>query len=217
MQKEDIIRKVQALLKMAAGAVNEHEAQCAAMWVRELLSKYNVNMTDVGDVGKSDFKKKEFILTESYFPTHIKALFASVEGIYAVRALCETMQVGWSKKRSMVLFGQSPDFELAIETINYLKGFAKRKAKEYGYTSAKKNDYVTGFYIGAGEKLQSMQTDFTAQENALVLIKNTAVNAYIDELYPEKQSRTVTARESTVFHKGYFDGRSINTDKQINA
>lgn len=215
--QDRIIRIARKLFALAAKAGTQEEAHSAAMKARALLSEYSLSMSDVELAqleAEMECREERRTLTTAYTPSWVKTLFSGVRRGFGCGGFFSFEHCKNYQTRSAVVFvGVEPDVSLAAFTFDYLyrvgkrcPGMAKKKEKQ-------KNQWRMGFAVALANRLMEYQRqEQTAQENALVPVKDGLITSYVETRYPDLvPSRPIakTRRVTKAFHAGFVHGSTI--------
>lgn len=223
-QQEAIVKKVQKLFRLADNAGTDAEAQAAALRAREILSKYNLSLQDVEGFTDEECGEASIIIRKNYCPSYAKVLMGAMEVLFSVSSITSWHYDITTRKyyRKLIFVGVGPDATLACQTWDFLTWHAKRKAKEYKYTSCQQTEYLYYFnavvFRRAVEMVENLKVD-VPHETALVPVKDAAIKGYILRHHGELG----TGRGSMVpplglaGRKGANDGEKVSLDRQIKS
>ena len=131
MEKENVITKIQKLLKLQYGAEqigSTGEAYQAAKMVRKLLMEYNLSMSDINTSDgeqKLTMSKSEELTGSDRYGNHWKFRLL---GVIASNNLCSAYQRVSGK---MFVIGTEDNMAIVQEFYNYLVKVFRRLAKEH--------------------------------------------------------------------------------------
>lgn len=242
MEKENVITKIQKLLKLQYGAEkigNTGEAYQAAKMVRKLLMEYNLSMSDIDTsdgVQKISISKSEDISSGSSFGNHWKF---QLLGVIAVNNLCQAYKRMDGK---IFVVGTESNVVVVKEFFEYLSVVFCRLAeehwveelrdieKEYGprlkteetnkALEAVRRKYIRSYMEGVPIGLQKNYDSLnpTSQETALAVCHNEAIKEFVESNFNlnETKKRKRTRRVyGDAFDLGEADGKSVSLNKQI--
>lgn len=223
-----IIEKVKKLLRLAENAGSDAEAHSAARQAQELLSKYHLSMSQVGDkwddldCGESD----GYDLKASSVPNHVKFLISGINESMSVRAIInctfarKPRSVG--KTNCVRFVGILPDCIIAQQLFEFLYEFGLRSARRERLTGARRASFLCGFALAVGRRLverrkQAEESDLMG--NALVPVMDAALNRYMEKHYPDiqqaRQPRSVN--DSLSLHLGVRYGNTVSLDRPVES
>lgn len=242
MEKENVIQKIQKLLKLQYGAESigsTGEAYQAAKMVKKLLMEYNLSL---GDIDVSDGKdsihisKSAEITSGSMYGNHWKF---QLLGVIAVNNLCQMY-----KRMSGKMFVVGTEENVAVVKVffEYLSLVFRRLAEEhwlkelrnierqYGprlrtaetdkTTETVRRKYIRSYLEGVPYGLQQNYDSLkpTSAETAMVVCHQEAINDYMNNNFKcsESKSRKRTRRVyGDAFDLGVADGRVVSLNRQI--
>lgn len=239
MEKENVITKIQKLLKLQYGAEqigSTGEAYQAAKMVRKLLMEYNLSMSDI-DASEGDQKltmsKSEELAGSDRYGNHWKfRLF----GVIACNNLCSAYQRVSGK---MFVIGTEDNVAVVEEFYKYLVKVFRRLAKEHWERKCKEweeqgynveyilfadksienkfyRSYLEGVPVGLQENYDSLKP--TCEETALVVCHQEAIDEYVKENFTmnDKKHRNRTRHiYGDAYALGAADGRAVSLNRQI--
>ena len=220
---EEIIRKVQKLFRLAEKAGTDAEAQAASMRASEIMAQYNINLADAQNFTDEDCHEEEIIIKADYLPRHYLMLIIAMERLFGVKALTSKKLVLtkgkylWRKTISFI--GVGADAIVACQTCDFLMEYAKRRAREMHLTGVRKTDFLYGFALSISDRGHDRQRKAAdvPQENALVPVKNGAIDAYITRKY--KKIEAHKGRHAHRFTEdtqhGYEAGKRASLDRPV--
>lgn len=223
-KQEEIIRKVQKLLRLSERAGTEAEAQTAAMRVREILSEYNISLSEVVNFADEDCKESEEIIIKSkYVPRCHHMLILAVSTLFGVRSLIgnkyDTEKN--SIRKTITFIGIGADSIIARQAYEFLFSFAKKRAREMRLTGKDKEDYIYGFACAVFNRACDMikENSNIQQEQAIVPVKKGAINNYLLRKYPDMDEYTprCITRFSSATLSGFNDGKSVSLDRPVDG
>lgn len=241
MEKDNVITKIQKLLKLQYGAEqigSTGEAYQAAKMVRKLLMEYNLSMSDI-DTSEGEQKltmsKSEELTGSDRYGNHWKF---QLLGVIASNNLCSAYKRVSGK---MFVIGTEDNVAVVEEFYKYLVKVFRRLAKEHwerkcneweqqGYNVeyilfADKSienkfyrSYLEGVPVGLQENYDSLKP--TPQETALAVCHDEAINEYVEAnfKFSEKKSRNRTRKVyGDAYELGQADGRAVSLNRQISG
>ena len=239
MEKENVIQKIQKLLKLQYGAEqigSTGEAYQAAKMVRKLLMEYNLSMSDIdtseGDQKMAMSKSDEFSASDRY-GNHWKF---QLLGVIASNNLCSAYQRVSGK---MFVIGTEENVAIVQEFYKYLVKVFRRLAKEHWERKCKEweqqgynveyilfadhtvenkfyRSYLEGVPVGLQENYESLKP--TSEETALVVCHQEAIDEYVKENFTmnDKKHRKRTRHiYGDAYDLGAVDGRAVSLNRQI--
>lgn len=239
MEKENVIQKIQKLLKLQYGAESigsTGEAFQAAKMVQKLLMEYNLSMNDIDTSdGKNTMKmdKSVDMSSSSKFGNHWKF---QLLGVIAINNLCQAYKRMDGK---MFVIGTEDNVAIVQEFYNYLVKVFRRLAKEHWERKCKEweqqgynveyilfadntvmnkffRSYLEGVPVGLQENYDSLKP--TSAETALAVYHKEAIEDYINDNYQwsEKKTRKRTRHVyGDAYDLGHADGKSVSLNRQI--
>ena len=239
MEKENVIQKIQKLLKLQYGAESigsTGEAFQAAKMVKKLLMEYNLSMSDI-DTSDGEQKltmtKSDELAGSDRYGNHWKF---QLLGVIASNNL-------WSAYKrvsgKMFVIGTEDNVAIVQEFYNYLVKVFRRLAKEHWERKCKEweqqgynveyilfadntvmnkffRSYLEGVPVGLQENYDSLKP--TSAETALVVCHQEAIDEYVKENFTmnDKKPRTRTRKiYGDAYNLGAADGRAVSLNRQI--
>ena len=237
MDKENVIQKIQKLLKLQYGADSigsTGEAYQAAKMVKKLLMEYNLSMSDIDTSdGENTMKmgKSVEMSSGSKYGNHWKF---QLLGVIALNNLCQTYKRDNGK---MFVVGTEDNVTIVKEFYDYLIKVFMRLGKEhlekmvleagvsYGVTELPENiktkfvrSYLEGVPYGLQQNYDRLKP--TSAETALVVCHEEAINEYVNNNFEwsEKKTRKRTRHVyGDAFDLGKADARAVSLNRQIDS
>lgn len=239
MEKENVIQKIQKLLKLQYGAESigsTGEAFQAAKMVKKLLMEYNLSMSDI-DTSDGEQKltmtKPDELAGSDRYGNHWKF---QLLGVIASNNLCSAYKRVSGK---MFVIGTEDNVTIVQEFYNYLVKVFRRLAKEHWERKCKEweqqgynveyilfadntvmnkffRSYLEGVPVGLQENYDSLKP--TSAETALVVCHQEAIDEYVKENFTmnDKKPRTRTRKiYGDAYNLGAADGRAVSLNRQI--
>lgn len=242
MEKENVIQKIQKLLKLQFNAEkigSTGEAYQAARMVKKLLMEYNLSMSDINtDDSKESVRmtKSEDMASGSMFGNHWKYELLAV---IAQNNLC---QVYKRMNGKMFVIGTPENTIIVNEFYQYLVTVFRRLAEEHWVNALKDlekehgprlkteetdsmlakvrrkyiRSYLEGVPYGLQENYDSLKP--TSAETALVVCHKEAINEYVNNnfKFSDRKTRNRTRHVyGDAYDLGCADGRSVSLNRQI--
>ena len=210
---EKIADKIQKLLALAGNNPSEEEAKAAALKAQELIAKFNIDVSQLGEGEEIKYKL-------------LKAVHSNNEGyrsplamILASNFRCKAILLG----TQIHFFGREGDVDACCEVFNYMyrishnKGLKlEREARKEGRsTHGIANAYWDGFMKGLKDSLDR-------QCKALMIVMPQDVKDKFSERFPSvsKASRFGQRRmgyDGDAYSSGYKDGSSAMNRRSLGA
>lgn len=239
MEKENVIQKIQKLLKLQYGAESigsTGEAFQAAKMVKKLLMEYNLSMSDI-DTSDGEQKltmtKSDELAGSDRYGNHWKF---QLLGVIASNNLCSAYKRVSGK---MFVIGTEDNVAIVQEFYNYLVKVFRRLAKEHWERKCKEweqqgynveyilfadktvenkffRSYLEGVPVGLQENYDSLKP--TSAETALVVCHQEAIDEYVKGNFTmnDKKPRTRTRKiYGDAYNLGAADGRAVSLNRQI--
>ena len=239
MEKENVIQKIQKLLKLQYGAESigsTGEAFQAAKMVKKLLMEYNLSMSDI-DTSDGEQKltmtKSDELAGSDRYGNHWKF---QLLGVIASNNLCSAYKRVSGK---MFVIGTEDNVAIVQEFYNYLVKVFRRLAKEHWERKCKEweqqgynveyilfadntvmnkffRSYLEGVPVGLQKNYDSLKP--TSAETALVVCHQEAIDEYVKENFTmnDKKPRTRTRKiYGDAYNLGAADGRAVSLNRQI--
>lgn len=208
MDKDIVVGRVRKLLNLST-STNEHEAVAAAAKAQELLSKYNLKMSEIPNHDQSAMKAEEsrvrvrkmadewmYVLSD-YTAKAFDCDYYHTSGVYG----------------HMVFIGVGADSEVCAWTYEYIYTQLKRMVtKKYGRLTKsnrlKRESYLRAAVYSVGERLLATKKLNKITSEALVPVKRGAIDALMPKDIRERAFRAVAADFSASID-GRRDGETI--------
>lgn len=215
-----IIKKIQKLYRLAANAGSEEEAQNAAMHARKMLEKYDLTLSDVEGFTEESCAEEHFIIKNRYLPAHINLLANAMALLFQCQVIVWRNYRLNKNRQAVVFIGVGADAIVASQTLEFLLQFATQKARERGIIRSYRNDYFYGFAHAVLTRVLKMRKNpDSAQENALVPLKNQAIDEYMGRNHPNLQNGKELRERKASFATlaGARDGQKASLDRPVEA
>ncbi len=238
MDRENVIKKIQKLLKLQYGAEKikeEGEAAKAAQVIRKLLLEYNLSMSDIntsGEEQKLTMSKSDELTGSDRYGNHWKFRLL---GVIASNNLCSAYKRVSGK---MFVIGTEDNVAVVQEFYIYLVKVFRRLAKEHWERKCKEwekqgynveyimsdnvimnkffRSYLEGVSVGLQDNYESLKA--STEETALVVCHQEAIDEYVKENFTmnDKKHRARTREMfGDVYALGAADGRTVSLNRQI--
>jgi len=229
---EDIIGKVQKLLRKADSErnPNEHEAQAAMLKAQELLAKYGMSIADV-DMSEEDDTCRTVIKSAIDADTKTAALWkGKIANVIAPNFRCKLYKTykttytdsgRYRKGSDHMLIGLEKDVLICKEVIAFaFKSFQKTRkyfidgwyrknyqSRNRSLTAGLQNDYLDGYVSGLKAAFQKQ-----VEEMALVITRHQLVDQAIYDLHLRSGGRSYSTRQydKDAMGRGYEDGKRFD-------
>ena len=216
---QKIIDKIRNLLVLAEDhRTNENEAGVAALKAGELLSKYNLEIDDLGEESEISHE----VVLEDYVMANWKGLlFSGISSLYGVEII-NTFKKRRSKRGRLIMIGRPVSILIAKETFFYLSNVIERLALSY---QGKGYAHINSFRIGIGERLRQKleakrnELNHETRGNGALVVKSQfekdmeAINEYLKHLFGAVEE-SGKARYSS--KEAYQDGLKIADTISLN-
>lgn len=227
--KQDIIEKVQKLLKVASDkGATEAEAYTAYMQAQKLTIKHGMSLVDIEN--SNDENKAETIIENE-----IESItFANKFNQYLIKTIasnfrCELLVMRGNRKVRALIVGNESDASIAKEVIISAYGFMNKKSKQYKSVGTYyMNSYKLGFITGLKEKYkdnlsllkrelaeerQDTSSIFSNTCGELVLSKSNDLVQYLENMGINKVYKS-NAREpeydyNSAYEQGFEDAKGF--------
>jgi hypothetical protein len=222
--QDRIIRIARKLFALAAKSGTYEEAHSAAMKARALLSEYHLSMTDVelaSAEAEMECREERRTLTTPHIPSWVKVLFGGVRRGFGCDGFLSMDMPNWQTRGAVVFIGVEPDLSLAAFTFDYLYRVGKRCPGMAKKKERAKNQWRMGFAMALSDRLKRHQSQaLTAQENALVPVKESLIAGYMERVHPDLVAARPAAkprRVTNAFRAGFVHGRTIALNTPIES
>jgi hypothetical protein len=224
MTREDVVSKVRKLFELSNSS-NENEAALAATKARELLSRYNLSLSDL----PTDDIRKAMTATEAIVPMG-KVLHTWVKGLLVhVSHGFECEHIIYRHRGSSLILGfigTTADAEVAVYTFQFIyrelhrllqKALPKLKRENVGWhTAALRYAYLDGAVKRIGERFrehtQTIRVTELKECKELVLAKEQMIKNYMARAFPNIRRECARGRlvSGGAFERGYRDAGSLS-------
>lgn len=212
VERKDIIKRIQKLLSLSTSD-NEHEAAAAAAKAQALLSKYNLETTDIPDLESRSGKAEE---AKTRTRQRLERWAFNLARVTADAFDCDYYH---STKGNTVFIGVGVDQEVCAWTYTYLYRTLLRMGSTYLRTECRRlrsnrskkmarESYLRGVVHTISQRLQEQKRQTPVTETGLVVVKEAAIADAMPDTVHTKQFKPVNLRGGDLY-KGIRDGRSI--------
>ncbi len=212
LDRDNVIRKIQAALKLADGTTNEGEMQAALQAAHRLLEKYNLSMTDVEL--KRDIEEMVTVSAEEFTRTY-RWIWDITK---AIDLLCNTESFrtggGWSFK--MHFCGTQTDVAAATSMFSFLYETIQKMGKAAKYPGIKeRNSYCNGVGCRVRQRAHEFNRNQLQQPEgqttyAIVHVKRDAVQKYVADNYRICNVKSpAVSKDRLAYAHGYHDGKKV--------
>jgi len=215
MDRDNVIRKIQALLKLADGTDVEGEMDTALRMAHKLLQKYDLDMNDVQIKREVDDLTTEN--SEDFTRTYAWMWHVSK----AIDILCNTKHFrsgrGW--KFRMHFCGTKTDVITALSMFRFLHNTIQDMGKKARFPGIKeRNSYCNGVGYRVWQRVtennqqEKLEAPYEEHERttAIVLVKDHAVTHYLKEHHNIKNLKpTTVSKDHSAFMRGMRDGNRV--------
>lgn len=217
MEKEDVIRKIKALLRLAGDKLDSPEAKLAMQRAGEMMGKYGLEASEIKETRGEKLKKESLNI-------YIKA-YIVWEG-QLIMAICETfdckvirLPMG-NETFIWYIIGYKGDVEIVTWFFKYLRIVISKMSEKKYKKVRDRRDYCLGATASVAARLKEM---YKAREQAmapdtkdLVLYKKQEVNKEFDKMFPKTTKITHRQQHNfTALDKGHIDGKHVSLSKPI--
>lgn len=225
-RKQEIIEKIRACFARAGcKGASQAEAETSIVMAKRLMANYNLSQAEIEIGGEDSENPDTSNIVEEGGLDHYKileqyeiTLTHVCEHLFNVQPLIKN---GWNKLtgktgKYMVFIGKELDVALAKEVYSILRADVNALAKTLGVEVSKsdKYQYRLGVVYTLCERAKEMAKGLSKEEEskctALVLVKNAAVQKFMDQTYPNLKTRNSRINMSGAFLEGRKDGKKVS-------
>lgn len=213
---EKILEKVRKLLALVGNNPSQEEATAAALKAQQLISKYNLNLTDI--------EKETLEMSQAEYETGVDkswkyGLANTVSDNFRVCCF-------WINRRKVVFYGYKQDVEVASQVFGFLFKTGERGAraacrvayKERGTESGVYYSYTRGFTSGVKSALD-------AQSTSLMIVTPKEVKESYETYKREAglvplgggRNGSEGGVNNSAFNKGRKDGKDAISQRSIES
>ncbi|WP_419787241.1 DUF2786 domain-containing protein [Pseudodesulfovibrio sp.] len=220
MNHKDIITRIQKLLSLSTSD-NEHEAAAAAAKVQALLSKYNLEMSDIpGQNHQAQTAEKAKTKTRQRLEQWAFNLAQATAHAFD----CDYFH---SSSGYTIFVGVGADQEVCAWTYQYLYKTLLRMGSTYlrekqrrlrsnRSKSIARSSYLKGLVFTISQRLERQKADTPITESSLVPLKASAIEAAMPDNLKTRKFKGPKMREND-FMNGMLDGRFIPISSPLNG
>ncbi len=227
---EKILDKIQKLIALGGNNPNEHEAARATEKARELLTEYNLT---ISDIELKEIVKKNIVFDTMKFVSYKGWVAKIVADVFDCRVYLSRSR---EEKNSKVVFvGNVSDVEIAIYVYQYLLATIEKlldaKVKS-NRTSVHGKTIRHSYSLGIVSVLKNRLEDFYGKEKAvqetvknsfgltgkeIMVIKNDAISKFMGDIKLKNASKTHVVKNNEAYRDGVIAGNKINLTHGING
>ena len=207
-EQQKAIDKVRKLMSLSEGSTSYEEAQTAAMMARNILSKYNLNITDIKTyrVETNACELKTELRTRN-IPVWVKSLSSAVSKVFDCEYLLDQME----EETSICFIGVEPNITICNITFSYLYEYLDCLCFPKGYPVYMRNSYRQGFAAGILEKHKATKAEEASTNqtsSALVVVQHQLIDEFMKTKYPDLRTvyRRRTYVSTSAYDRGFKDG-----------
>lgn len=212
-----IVEKAKKMIALAEGTSSEEEAKTAMVMVQQLLSKYNLSITDL-----NVFKDKSIcndimvVIRTKMMPLWVKEL----TGLCRMACDCEILLTKTADKAGAIFIGIEPATTICSSMfITLYKLLDSMALVDYPtlYTGSRKESWRRGFIFGLAAKIKEQKEQTKQQEYGLMVIQKDKIEQHINSHYRVHASKAKDKdiKDSKAFSQGYKAGMNYNLNPQI--
>jgi len=224
-QREKLLDKVSKLIAMQSSP-NKEEAETAAIMVKKLVTKYNIDSDQLKEIKSKHISvKQEFINIGTTRPRKwVKILMKGIAYYYDVKPILS------SEKQGYIIVGFDVDMIICKEMFWYIYKAFYKKAQEaiFEGTTRDKRCYREDFLYGAAyaidERLIKLKDDELvkkAEKNTgteLMVVKKNEISTYVEKnIETVKGASTQKNVLNIPFMMGTIVGKNLPLNKQVNV
>lgn len=224
---DKIINQIKKLLALADSA-NEHEASLAAGKAQELMMRYNLTLSSIGESSEEDISISETTLDE--WGRHISWRSILITGVSRSN-YCDAILVTAKGMQAVKLIGRSTNASIATSMYEYLAKTIDRLALQADGNRGYKNSFRLGCASRIAQRLldqmEAQRKDGVAGTSTTDGVSAIVVKAMTDKLlaevkdymrsnYPRMRSANrATVSSSDGFAAGKAAGDRVSLNKQV--
>ena len=240
--KESIIKKIQALLRMSNDkSASENEIMMAASKAQELLGRYNLNLSEVKDADHIDeqIEKEEFNEIEAaQYSAWKGSLYGAAARLYMCRYYhTRGVDEKYRKVRRHVFIGRQSNRIVCKEMCKYFEQAVKRIADNhfetvpgnYHQIRSMKRSFILGAVNSLNQKIHDQYDEMNNIPKDQVSLPGTRLpKLYADEqglidLWLKNKGIKLTRggrtsiRDREAYSRGKEEGRGVSLHTQVSA
>lgn len=224
---EKIINQIKKLLALAESA-NENEASVAAAKAQEMMMRYNLTLSSIGESSEEDISISETTLDE--WGRHISWRSILITGVSRSN-YCDAILVTAKGMQAVKLIGRSTNASIATSMYEYLAKTIDRLALQADGNRGYKNSFRLGCASRIAQRLldqmEAQRKDGVAGTSTTDGVSAIVVKAMTDKLlaevkdymrsnYPRMRSANrATVSSSDGFAAGKAAGDRVSLNKQV--
>lgn len=224
MKHEQIVEKIKKLLALANSS-NENEAQTAAKMAQQLLTKYNLTMSQVDKAElmfevDSETENRQRTSSSWGYTQSILRKFFFVE---IVSSRSQGFDLKAMKRRSVIthhFIGKRHNIEIA----KYVKEFLERTfsnlfedyRKRTGAPLKSRKSFYAGVYKGLHDQLKGVK-EYVEQETGLVVVEDAEVQKFINETLGKTKevANKNDIQDFSAYRTGTEEGKKVRLSRAL--
>ena len=223
--REKLLDKVSKLIAMQQSP-NKEEAETAAIMVKKLITKYNIDSEQLKEIKSKHISvKQEFINIGTSRPRKwVKLIMQGISYYYDVKPI-------WDRdKQGYIIVGFDVDMIVCREMFWYIyKAFYKQAEKikfedEEGNSRAYREDFLYGAGLAIDDRLQRLKNDKLsekAEKNTgtdLMVVKEKEISEYVKKNIKTVDDKNISKKVFNIpFALGQELGNNLPLNKQVNV
>ncbi len=211
-KEESIVRKIQAILRLAEDRKGTPEGETAAKHAFRLMREYAI------DQSRLEVKEKIIELNQEIGRSNwLRSLFGDIAEFCSCKAFI------WSGQRQMTIAGHESDIEIAHYLFDLVREQIERECKYYlaenpfikGKGAA--NDFKMSAVYGVHTKLEEIKRNARGEDptgTALVLSRGREVNAFVEAKHKLAKA---SAPKYHMNNDGFTVGKNVRLSSGISS
>jgi len=209
--KKEVIEKVKKILALAGNNPNQHEAIAAALKAQELMAKFNINESELGD----ELTEESINSMECVVSGKAQKWRLSLAVVIAKNFRCKV----YLSNGNVTFYGYDNDVAIAKEVFLSMYAIGvklsnkekKEARKESGTAKGVRNTFCLGFVNGIKSELEKQCT-------ALMIVTPKEVDEKYNQEMKFGRTRSASLTVSTnaaVYAKGFQAGKDAAKGRMI--
>jgi hypothetical protein len=209
IDRSKIIERIQLLLNLSRSP-NPNEAESAVLKAKKLMDNYHISQKEVNDATSS---MCGFVIANCRYLDEYRSVVRLLNTYFNVSC----MMTGGGHMRTITIYGESMDVEIARQVFTTLIVAFKQRWKEKRRRCPSRYSFMCGLENGVSEQIEEQRTARpVSEQNALIVVKKNVEKAIADFLQhqnfivrkpiPTKKTKI----EGTSYWVGVVEGRTIN-------
>lgn len=219
MDREKVLSKIEKLLNLAERNTNENEAALAAMQARNLMKKYDISESEVGELKQEECEVSEIAGSKNNYHKWEISLATVIEKLLPIKVILRQNRKG----KKVAFIGQQLDIQVAMKMYEYLRMTIWRLSrKAYPGESGKILSFCLGATVTVYEKAKEIKAKEKVEEpieeqkyEVICVNKDAKLRDYLEKLNLINTRQRRSGVDPEAYVNGLVQGKGISLNKQL--